>query len=169
MADVRNIQLGVCSVKRNGVDLGHTMGGVVIMYKPKFHDTKVDQYGDTIVQQFLVGEELGAKFALAETTLANYQVAVSQSTAVADDSISIGSNAGKKQSDKAAAWVFHPVANASTNYNDDWTIYKGVVSNDLEIEHTNDGEKKLNIEVTGMVDEGRSDGNLLGFFGDSIS
>lgn len=169
MADVRNIQLGVCTVKRAGTDLGHSIGGVVINYKPKFHDVKVDQYGDTLAQQFLVGEELGAKFSLAEFVLSNLLVAISQGTQLNDDSITIGSNAGKKQSDKAALWVFHPIANSATNYNDDWSIYRGVVVSDLEIEHTNEGEKKIPIEVTGLVDEGRSDGNLLGFFGDSIS
>lgn len=169
MADIKKVQLGVCSVTRDDTDLGHTIGGVVISYKPTFHDTKVDKYGDTIAEQFLVGEELGAKFDLAEFTLANLEVAIANSTAVADDSISIGSNAGKKQSDNAAAWVFHPIVNSASNYNDDFTIYKGVVSNELEIEHKNDGEKVIPVEVMGLVDENRSDGNLLGFFGDSIS
>lgn len=169
MADVRNIQLGVCSVTRNGTDLGHTTKGVVVTYKPTFHDTKVDKYGDTLAEQFLTGEELSAKFDLAEFTLANLQVALPNSTAVADDSVSIGSIAGRKQSAHAATWVFHPLVNAATNYNDDFTIYKGVVVNEVAIEHKNDGEKLIPVEVKGLVDENRSDGNLLGFFGDSIS
>lgn len=169
MADVRNVKLGVCSVTRNGVDLGHTIGGVVVTYKPTFHDTKVDKYGETVAEQFLIGEELSAKFSLAEFTLANLEVAIPNSVAVADDSVSVGSNAGKKQSDNAAAWVFHPIANASDNYNDDFTIYKGVVMNEVAVEHKNDGEKVIPVEVLGLVDEGRTDGNLLGFFGDSIS
>jgi hypothetical protein len=30
MADVTNVQLGVCSVSYNGLDLGHTLGGVEV-------------------------------------------------------------------------------------------------------------------------------------------
>ncbi len=169
MADVRNVQLGTCTVKRAATDLGHTIGGTTIKYKPDIHTTELDAYGSTSAEQFVVGEELGAECALAEYTLANLLISVPKGTAVADDSFSIGGYAGKKLSTNAATWVFHPIVNSATNYNDDWTIYKGVVTNEIKIEHKNDGEKTVPIEVNGLVDEGRSDGNLLGFFGDSIS
>jgi len=169
MADATKIQLGVCSVTRNGTDLGHSIGGVTITYTPQYHKTKVDKYGDTLVEEFLVGEELAAEFNLAEFTLANLQVAVPEGTAVGDDSISIGSQAGKRASDNAVAWIFHPIANAAGNRNDDVTIYKGVVTNEIKLEHKNDGEKVIPIKVEALVDEGRSDGNLLGYIGDSIS
>ena len=92
-----------------------------------------------------------------------------EGTAVGDDSISIGSQAGKRASDNAVAWIFHPIANAAGNRNDDVTIYKGVVTNEIKLEHKNDGEKVIPIKVEALVDEGRSDGNLLGYIGDSIS
>lgn len=169
MANATNIQLGVCSVTRNGVNLGHTIGGVTVTYSPKFHETKVDQTGDSIAKLFLVGETLEAEFNLAEWTLANLQASVSQSTLAGDDSITIGSYAGKNASTTAVAWVFHPIANAATNYNDDVTIYRGVSTGDLKIEFKNDGEKVIPMKVQAIVDEGRTDGNLLGYIGDSIS
>lgn len=170
MADATKIQLGVCTVTYKGVDLGHTIGGATVTYTPDFHETKVDKYGSTNVEKFLVGEKLMAKFNLAEYTLANLLVAISQGTQVADDSVSIGAQAGKKASTTAGLLVLHPI-NAPTNDTRgyDVAIYKGVVTNEVAIEHKNDGEKVLPVEVDGLVDENRSDGNLLGFIGDSIA
>lgn len=164
-----NIQLGVCSVVRNGVNLGHTIGGVTITYTPTFKRTNVDQTGESTAKIFLVGEEFKAEFSLAEFTLQNIQAAIAQGTAVGDDSTSIGSYAGKNATLTAAEWKFHPIANASTNYNDDITIFKGVSTGELKIEHNNEGEKVLPLTVEAVVDEGRSDGGLLGYIGDSIS
>lgn len=170
MADATKVQLGVCSVTYKGVDLGHTIGGVTLTYTPDFHETKVDKYGSSNVEKFLVGEKLMAKMNLAEFTLANLQNAIALSTLQGDDSISVGSQAGKRVSSTAGLLVLHPInapSNDTRGY--DVSIYKAVVTNEVAIEHKNDGEKVLPVEFDGLIDEGRADGNLLGFIGDSIS
>lgn len=170
MASATNIQLGVCTVTYKGTDLGHTIGGVTLTYTPEYHETKVDVYGSSNVEKFLVGEKLMAKCNLAEYTLANLLVAIQSGTQVADDSVSIGAQAGKKASAKAGLLVLHPInapSNDTRGY--DVAIYKAVVTNEVAIEHKNDGEKVLPVEFDGLVDENRADGNLLGFIGDSIA
>ncbi len=169
MADATKIQLGVCSVTYKGVDLGHTIGGVTVTYTPEYHETKVDKYGSSVVEKFLVGERLVAKGSLAEWTLANLQVAISQGTLQGDDSVSVGSIAGKKASLTAGLLVLHPIAAGASVRDYDVSIYKAVVTNELSIEHKNDGEKVLPVEFDGLVDENRTDGNMLGFIGDSIA
>lgn len=170
MADATKIHLGACQVTFKGVDLGHTIGGVVVEYSPDFHKTSVDKYGTSTVEAFLVGEQLIAKLSLAEYTIANLQNAINQGTLQGDDAVSVGSVAGKKASLLAGALVLHPLdAVASDTRAYDVTIYKAVVTNQLTIEHKNDGERVLPVEFMGLVDEGRSDGNMLGFIGDSIS
>lgn len=169
MADATKIQLGVCSVTYKGVDLGHTIGGVTVTYAPEYYESKVDKYGSSVVEKFLVGERMSAKASLAEFTLANLQQAIAQSTLQGDDSVSVGSNAGKKASEKAGLLVLHPIAAGASVRDYDCAIYKAVVTNELTIEHKNDGEKVLPVEFDGLVDENRSDGNMLGFIGDSIS
>jgi hypothetical protein len=169
MADATKIQLGVCTVTYKGVDLGHTIGGVTLTYAPEYHETKVDKFGSSVVEKFLVGERLTAKCSLAEWTLANLQQVIGQSTLQGDDSVSVGSNAGKKASEKAGLLTLHPVAVASTVRDFDCGIYKAVVTSELAIEFKNDGEKVLPVEFDGLIDENRSDGNMLGFIGDSIS
>lgn len=167
--DARNIQLGVCSVTYKGTLLGHTIGGVTVTYTPTFHETKVDQYGESVAKLFLVGETLEAEFNLAEFTLTNIQAAIDQGTAVGDDSTSIGSNAGKNANTTAGLLVLHPIVNAATNYNDDISIYKAISTGPLKIEMKNDGEKVIPVKMVAIIDETRSDGNLLGYIGDSIS
>lgn len=169
MADARNIQLGPCSVTYKGTDLGHTIGGVTVTYTPEYHETSVDKFGSSTVEKFLVGEKLSAEVNLAEYTLANLQVAMAQGSLQGDDSVSVGSVAGKKASLTAGLLVLHPLALASGVRDADVSIYKAVVTNELKIEHKNDGEKVLPVVFDGLVDENRADGNMLGFIGDSIS
>lgn len=170
MADATKIHLGACQVTYKGVDLGHTIGGVVVEYTPEFHETQVDKYGKSNVEKFLVGEKLLAKVSLAEYTIANLQNAINQGVLQGDDAVSVGSAAGKKASANAGLLLLHPLdaaANDTRAY--DVSIYKAVVTNQLSIEHKNDGERVLPVEFDGLIDEGRTDGNMLGFIGDSIA
>lgn len=169
MADATKIQLGPCSVRYKGTDLGHTIGGVVVTYTPTYKETSVDQHGSSVVEKFLTGERMMAELSLAEFTLANLQVAIGQSNLVGDDSVSMGSNAGKKASEKAGELVLHPLALPSSDRNSDVTIFKAVVTNELKIEHSNENEKVLPVQFDGLIDEGRADGARLGYIGDSIS
>lgn len=170
MADATKIQLGVCDVIYKGVNLGHTMTGVELIYTPDYHETEVDRYGTSVVEKFLIGERLIAKTQLAEFTIANLQVAINQASLVGDDSVSVGSVAGKRASLNGGLLQLHPInspANDTRQY--DVAIYKAVVVSELSIEHKNDGEKVLPVQWDGLIDETRSDGNMLGYIGDSIS
>lgn len=169
MADATKIQLGPCSVTYKGSDLGHTIGGVTVTYTPDFYESKVDKFGSSVVEKFLVGERLMAETQLAEFTLANLQAAINQSTLQGDDSVSVGSTAGKKASANAGLLVLHPLAAGSGVRDYDVSIYKAVVTSELKIEHKTDGEKVLPVTFDGLIDENRSDGNMLGFIGDSIA
>lgn len=169
MADATKIQLGPCSVTYKGVDLGHTIGGVAVIYTPTYKETSVDAYGASVVEKFLTGERLSAETQLAEFTLANLQQAIGQSTLQGDDAVSMGSNAGKKASEKAGLLVLHPLALPSSDRNSDVSIYKAVITNELRLDHNNEGEKVLPVTFDGLVDESRPDGNRLGFIGDSLA
>lgn len=170
MADATKIQLGICDVTYKGVNLGHTIGGVTVTYTPDFHETSVDAYGSSVVEKFLVGERLKAKVNLAEFTIANLQTAINQGTLQGDDAVSVGSKSGKRASANAGLLLLHPINSpASDSRQFDVSLYKAVVTNELAIEHKNDGEKVLPVEFEGLIDEGRTDGNMLGFIGDSIS
>lgn len=166
MGNILNVKLGVCTVTFGGVDLGHTIGGVEVTYSPEYHETKVDEYAG-VAERWLVGEKLSAKVPLAENTLTTIKNAITHSTDQTDH-IQIGSNAGKRSSELAKLLVLHPVANAAGDHSDDVGIYKAHVSNEITIAYKNDGEQIIEAMFDGLVDEGRSDGNLLGVIGDSL-
>ena len=167
MADVTKVTLGVCSVVFNNVDLGHTIGGVTVSYEPIYHDRVVDKYGATIVDKILMGEKLTAKVPLAETTLANLQIAIPEGT-TSGDKLTLGSSVGDALSDEAKVLVLHPIANEASNRDDDVVIHKAVSSGPIEIAFKNDGEKIYEVEFMALLDETKTDGNYLGFIGDSV-
>lgn len=169
MADITKVQLGVCTVSYNGLDLGHTMGGVEVVYKPTHKDITVDLYGDTKVEQVLTGEQLTAKVPLAEYTIANLRNALPQSTfaGAANTRITIGAKAGKSGKAVAYQLVLHPVSQGTRAY--DVVFYKAYVSSQITLKHTNKDEKIIEITFEALLDETKSDGNYLGLIGDSTT
>lgn len=167
MADILNVNLGVCTVTVGGRDIGHTIGGVEVHYAPEFHETKVDKFAG-VAERFLVGEDFYATVPMAESTLINIKEAITHANTVGATGVGVGSIAGKRSSIAAEAVKLHPVANAANDKSDDVTIYKAHVTNEITLSYKNDGENIIEAEFHGMVDESRVDGNLLGLIGDSL-
>lgn len=169
MADITNVQLGVCSVTYNGIDLGHTKGGVEVSYEPVYADMTVDKYGETLLNQVLIGEKLTAKVPLAEFTVANLKTAVPNATyaGAGNARVLIGKSAGAKQTANAYQLVLHPTAEGTRRH--DVVLYKAVVSSQVVIAHKNDEQKIIEVEFTALLDETKSDGNYLGLIGDSTA
>lgn len=168
MADATKVKLGVCSVVLDGTDLGHTIGGVEVMYKPEYHKTSVDKYGSSPVEEYLIGESLSAKVPLAEFTVANLKKAMPQGVQ-SGSKLTLGSFAGKKSTDKSGTLVLHPIANAANDRSEDVALYKAVVTSEVTLPMKNDAEKVIEVTFEAHVDESRGDGSLLGLIGDSLS
>lgn len=66
-----NVKLGVCTILFDGQDLGLTKGGVEVEVSTATHEVKVDQYGETVVGEIIVGRNVTVKVPLAEVTLEN--------------------------------------------------------------------------------------------------
>lgn len=169
MADVTNVQVGDCTVSYNGLDLGHTKGGVEVSYEPEHHDVMVDKYGNTIVQKYLIGEKLTAKLALAEYTIANLRNAVPKATfaGAANTRITMGAASGKKATDSAFQLVLHPRNEGTRRH--DVIFYKAYVASTIVLPHKVDEEKLVEVTFEALLDETRSDGNYLGMIGDSTT
>ena len=171
MGTATNVKIGVCSVKLDGTDIGHTAGGVEVVYSPEYADIKVDQYGNTPVDKVLIGEKFLVKVPLAESILANLKRAIPPGTATPSDAaptkITVGRSAGLSALTFAKRLVLHPIANAANNYADDVIIHKGVITNEISLGFKVDEQRVLNVEILALVDESKSDGNYLGLLGDS--
>lgn len=169
MSDVTNVKVGVCDVTYNGVDLGHTLGGVTVSYEPEYKEVTVDAYGNTPVEKYLIGERLTARVPLAEYTIANLKKAIPQAqfAGAADARITIGAKSGKAATDDAYELVLHP-SREGTRVND-VVLYKAYVDSVVELAHTKEDEKVIEVTFVALVDESKSDGNYLGLIGDSTA
>lgn len=67
----QNVKLGVCKVFYGGVDLGFTKGGVEVTVETETHEVQVDQYGNTPINEYIIGRTVAVSVPLAETTLDN--------------------------------------------------------------------------------------------------
>ena len=70
-SDTKNVKLGVCTVFFDGVDLGYTKGGAEVEVHTNTHEVKIDQFGETPINELVTGREVTVKVPLAETTLDN--------------------------------------------------------------------------------------------------
>lgn len=169
MPDITNVKVGVCTVTFNGIDLGHTKGGVEVSYEPVYKDVSVDKYGETVVEKYLMGEKFTAKVPLAEYTIANLRNAIPNATfaGAANRRITIGKSAG--QSAKALAYqlVLHPQNEGTRAF--DIVMHKAFVSSTVVLNHKNDEEKIVEVTFEALLDETKSDGNYLGLIGDSTA
>lgn len=167
MGDITKVKVGVCSVTYNGLDLGHTKGGVEVMYEPAHMDVQVDKYGTTVVEKFLTGEKLTAKVPLAEYTIANLRNAMPQATfaGAANSRITIGSSAGQAAKVDSYPLVLHPINEGTKAF--DVVMYKAYVASSISLKHLVDGVKTIEVVFEALLDETKSDGNYLGLIGDS--
>lgn len=166
MSDITKVKVGVCDVYFNGVNLGHTKGGVEVSYEPEYHEVSVDMYGNTPVEKYLIGERMTAVVPLAEWSIANLNNAIPQGTkAGADKRLTIGSKAGKKASTDAAQLILHPIG--ASGATEDIVFYKAYVDSTINIPHRNDEERVMEVTFIALLDETKSDGNYLGLIGDS--
>lgn len=169
MPAITNVQVGVCTVTFNSVDLGHTKGGVEVTYEPSYHEVSVDKYGETMVEGYLVGEKLEAKVPLAEFTIANMGVAIPAGgfAGAANARRTVGSAAGKKLTDVAAVLVLHPINEGTRRH--DIVFYKAAVVSEVVLNHAVDEEKIIEVTFRALLDETKSDRNYLGLIGDSTA
>lgn len=169
MADITNVKVGVCSLTFNGVDLGHTKGGVEVSYEPIYHDVSVDKFGETIVEKYLMGEKITVKAPLAEFTIANLKVAMPSGTfaGAANARITLGKSAGAKATASAAQLVCHPI-NMGTRAND-IVLHKAYVGSTIDLAMKVDEEKIIEVTFEALLDETKTDGNYLGLIGDSTA
>lgn len=169
MADITKVKVGVCTVTYNGLDLGHTMGGVEVTYEPQYMDVTVDKYGGTVVEKYLTGEKMTAKVPLAEYTIANLRNAMPNSTfaGAANSRILLGKSAGQAAKAIAYQLVLHPQNEGTRAY--DIVMHKAFVSSSITLPHKIDEEKLIEVEFEALLDETKADGNYLGLIGDSTT
>ena len=168
MPDVANVRIGACSVLYNGVNLGHTLGGITFTYRRETTDLVVDQYGSTPVDVAISGQDLTVEFTLAEPTAANIHAIINESdiaTATTKSRVAIGGTGAEQLRQYAAQLILHPLKNAATDLSEDITIYKAVSVGDMALNFDTSTQRGLPVTMRALVDETYGSHRLLGHFG----
>lgn len=162
-SDTKNVKLGVCSISFGGTDLGYTKGGVEVEVSTNTHKVTVDQFGDTEINEYIMGRTAKVRCPLAETTLENLVEIMPGATLVTD-----GTDPNKKRVDTvvgvgtslldlAQTLVLHPIANAADEKNDDFTLPKAATAGAISFAFKLDEERIFNVEFTGYPDTSNND------------
>lgn len=155
MSDTRNIKLGTCKVMFDGNDLGFTIGGVELTVTTNTHETKVDQFGDTVVNDRIMGRNIMVKVPLAETTLENLVTIMPGAELVGTvdkKKVVVKTGTGLSLLDFAKELVLHPVALPDSDKSEDVVIHKAGTAGAMSYAYKVDEERVFPVEFKGYPD-----------------
>jgi len=164
--NAENIKLGTCRVLYGGVDLGLTAGGVEVEVASTSHETKVDQLGDSVVNEFITGRTVMAKCPLVETTIDNLVAIMPGATKTVDGTdatvirVDVNTAVGHSLRSTAQELILHPIALADSDVTEDFIIPIAGVAGALNFAYKLDQERIYNAEFKGYPDTAK-DGLLF--------
>jgi hypothetical protein len=158
MPNVDNVKLGACSVTWKSTDLGFTKGGVEVEVSTAKKKIMVDQFGETDVNEYILGRSITVRIPLAESDLEILTNVIPGSTLVTDGTdankkrIDIPSGAGTSLRSLAGVLSLHPYDQPASYVDEDVTIPLAAPSGDIQFSFRHDEEKVYSVEFTGYVD-----------------
>lgn len=160
---------GPCTVVFNGVNMGHTLDGIMFSNERSFADVFVDKYGTTSIDKVLTGQKVFLRFKLAQPDWRQYNLAIPETSsydgAGTADRVDLGADAGTSLRQDAAPLVIHPMKNAATNYVDDITLYLAVSVENIEVPYNNEDQQAIEVTMEAFVSEAYGSGRRLGHIG----
>lgn len=156
-SDTKNVKLGVCKVFFDGVDLGYTKGGVEVSVTTETHKVEVDQFGKSVINEYVMGRQLTVKCPLAETTLTN-MATLFPGTSVAGTTkfrAAVKSGIGTDLLASAKLLVLHPIKTSDPtdiDYTEDFTVLFANTPGALTYAYKLDDERIFDAEFTGYPD-----------------
>ena len=155
MPDTANVKIGVCKVTYDGTDLGYTKGGVEVAIATETHEVMVDQFGNTPINEYIMGRSVRVTVPLAETTLENLVEIMPGSTLVTDGSdptmkrVDVTTGIGNNLLNVAKVLVLHPVGLPDNDVSEDFNIPLAATAGALTFAYKLDDERIYNVEFVG--------------------
>jgi hypothetical protein len=160
---------GPCRITLDGVDMGHTLGGILFTGSRELTKVMADKYGTTPIDYVLNGTEATLEFQLAQTDFRQLDPAMPETSsydgAGTMDRVDIGGDAGYSMRQGAKQMVVHPLKNADTDFSEDITLYMVVSTGNVELPYRVDEQKVLSCTYTALVSEAYGVGRRLGHIG----
>lgn len=170
-SSTENIRMGTCSITLDGVDLGFTTGGVEVAVATTTHETKVDQFGDTVANEYIMGRTITITCPLVETTLDNMAAIIPGSEMITDNTVPaspkkkviVKSGTGLSLLERAKELILHPIAKPANDKSEDLTIPLAATAGAMNFAYKYDAERVFNCEFKGYPD---SETGVLFIYGD---
>lgn len=154
-SDTKNVKLGVCSISFGGKDLGYTKGGVEVTVETETKKITVDQFGQSVINEVIIGRNVTVVAPLAETTLENLVEIMPGATLTGADAtkkVDVLTGVGVSLLDTAKVLVLHPIAKPANDKSEDFTIPKAATAGAINYAYKLDEEKIYNTTFTGYPD-----------------
>ena len=151
--------LGECEITFNGVDMGLSKGGCEVQITDTIYQTKIDKYGSSPTRGSEIGVIITVKTNLVEHSW-NILEQAFRSTGIkglTPDRISFGSGVGEEILGKELR--LHPRNEPTGDY--DVIVYAAVPELDSVIPFTIDTERIYPVNWMAVIDDSRSDGDML--------
>lgn len=152
-----NVKLGVCSLTFNAVDLGYTKGGVDVEVSTETYTVMVDQFGQTPINDYIIGRTCKVTTPLAETTLEN-MVAIMPGASLVTDGIDplikkveVTNAIGVNLIDIAAQLILHPISEG-VSAAEDFVIPNAATPGQMNFAYRLDEERIFNCEWAAYPD-----------------
>jgi len=170
-SSTENIRMGTCRILYDGVDLGFTTGGVEVTVATTTKEIKVDQYGDTLANEYIMGRTISVKAPLVETTIDNMAKIMPGADLVVDNTdplkpkkkVVAKSGTGISLLSMAKELVLHPIANAENDKSEDLTIPLASTAGAMNFAYKYDAERVFDCEFKGYAD---AETGVLFIYGD---
>jgi hypothetical protein len=173
MPDVSKVKLGPCTVTWNAVNLGYTKGGVEVEITTAKKKIMIDQFGETEVNEYIMGRSVIVRVPLAESDLTLLASVIPGSTLVTSGvapnqkkKLNIPTGSGVSLRDLAEKLVLHPTNELATYKDEDFVIPLATASGDITFAYRHDEERIFMVEFVGYADNVTG---LLAIIGDETA
>lgn len=157
-SDTANVKLGVCKITFGGVDLGYTKGGVEVEVATDTHPVTVDQFGESVINEYITKRDVNIKAPLAETTLENLVAIMPGSTLVTDGvdptkkRVDVQNGVGSNLLTIAQELILHPIELDPSDLSEDFTVPLAATAGAMSFAYKHDEERVYNTEFNGYPD-----------------
>lgn len=169
----QNIRMGTCKITFDGQDLGLTMGGVEVTVETTTKETRVDQFGDTVANETIMGRNITVVAPLAETTIENLIKLMPGATLITDSAdptkikAEVTSGTGTSLLSIAKELTLHPIELPDTDRSEDLVIPLAATAGAMNFAYKYDEERIYNATFKGYPD--REKNGLLFVYGDKTA
>lgn len=154
-AAAQRVQLGTCNVTFGSTDLGLTKGGVEVAITSETYKVMVDQFGNTEINEYIIGRTVTVTVPMAETDLTKLALVIPGSTIVTDKTtatkkkLTVPSGVGFSLLSVADTLTCHPVALAATDKSQDFTVPLTAPKGEFSFAYKLNEERIYSVQFTG--------------------